>query len=257
MRKEPDIFSAIKLYKRVYKPLCDKYIVPGVSLTRRSLAAMARSIAESIMTAPEEVEILAIYNYLLDTMLGDVTPDVFGRNLKRIVANKHILSLDPHALCTLDDGVTNIITCGMFGGIQDQSVDLINPNRTQLITVPFSCITGPLAGLDLRVSLRPGMSLVYGCGLPKRDKYVVWSYFTRCFARVRLEKAADKGNLDYMLREVNATTAMQKYNKAVLRLRSDIHNGPPCLRRYQCCTLCNNTECSLSLRQAKKGEADG
>ena len=59
-----------------------------------------------------------------------------------------------------------------------------------------------------------------------------------------------KGNLDYMLREVNATTAMQKYNKEVLRLRSDIHNGPACLRRYQCCTLCNNTKCSLSLRQS-------
>ena len=255
MRKEPDVFSVIKTYKSVYKPLYDKYIAPCVTLTEHSLATMARSIAESIMSAPKEQETLAIYNYLLKTMLGDAPKGSLGINLKRIIANKHLLILDPHVLCTLDDNTENIIASGVFGGV-GPGVDLINPNKALPIKVPFTCITGPLAGLTLKATIRPGMGIAYGCGLPKRDKYVVWSYFTRCFARVRLEHEADKGMLDYTVREVNASGAMQKYNKELLRARTDIHKGPVCLRKYQCCTLCNNTKCSLSLRQAGKGEGD-
>lgn len=253
MRREPDMYSVMRTYAKVFPGLRDMYVAAPTIHDKHSLADMARSIADNILTDASEQETLAIYNYLLEGMQGRVTQDVLSRNLKRIIANKHILAVDPYALCSLDDDVDSMIACGIFGGIRDTSVDTMNPNRMQMLYVPFTCVTGPLAGIAVRAWLRPSMSLVYGCGLPKRDKYLVWSYFTRCFARVRLSRMVDKGMLDYKVEEVAVTDRMKQHNKELLYARTDIKNGPACIRRTQCCVLCESTTCKLAIRDAKKG----
>ena len=246
MRREPSMFEVLETWNKISAGL--RAIYANKELEERGAAQFAKSIANAVLSSPTQSEEEAIYNYVRSAMLGNVTPDVLRRNVTRIIANKHLLSLDSHILTALDDDLDNFMSSGFFGGFsRDLVMDMINEPR-QKVALNFTCLTGPFAGITVHANMYPSIKWPWKCGMPKRDRSVVWSYITRCCARIHLVRKPDGSALDYDLKDVTVTERMRKYNRELLEQRTNTMTGPSCIRQFQCCTLCKNTACRLSLR---------